>query len=110
MEWTGARYADKPTVEVLIEIDAPPERVWAIVSDIETARAELAARGVDVSAVFHAATPGAQFQTDGTSGRVSGPAPDHGSYGSFATFNDPDGNSWLLQEVTARLPIRTASS
>ena len=40
------------------------------------------------------------------SGRVSGPAPDHGSYGSFATFSDPDGNGWLLQEVTTRLPGR----
>jgi hypothetical protein len=56
--------------------------------------------------VFHAGTPGAQFQPDGTSGRASGPAPDHASYGSFATFSDPDGNGWLLQEVTARLPGR----
>src|SRR6202044_1030343 len=42
----------------------------------------------------------------GKRGRASGPAPDHASYGSFATFNDPDGNGWLLQEVTARLPGR----
>jgi hypothetical protein len=56
--------------------------------------------------VFHARTPGAQFQPDGSSGRVSGPAPDHASYRSFATFSDPDGNGWLLQEVTARLPGR----
>ena len=80
--------------------------LYLIVSDIEAARSELVAGGVEVSDVFHAGTPGAQFQPDGTSGRVSGPAPDHDSYGSFATFSDPDGNGWLLQEVTTRLPGR----
>ena len=80
--------------------------LYLIVSDIEAARDELAARGVEVSEVFHAGTPGAQFQPDGTSGRVSGPAPDHASYSSFATFSDPDGNGWLLQEITTRLPGR----
>jgi catechol 2,3-dioxygenase-like lactoylglutathione lyase family enzyme len=80
--------------------------LYLIVSDIEAAYDELTARGAQVSEVFHAGTPGAQFQPDGTSGRVSGPAPDHASYGSFATFSDPDGNGWLLQEVTARLPGR----
>ena len=77
-----------------------------IVSDIEAARGELVARGVDVSEVFYPGTPGAQFRSDDTSGRVSGPAPDHASYSSFATFSDPDGNGWLLQEVTTRLPGR----
>ena len=80
--------------------------LYLIVSDIEAARDELAARGAEVSEVFHAGTPGAQFQPDGTSGRVSGPAPDDGSYRSFATFSDPDGNGWLLQEITTRLPGR----
>jgi catechol 2,3-dioxygenase-like lactoylglutathione lyase family enzyme len=80
--------------------------LYLIVSDIEAARDELVARGVKVSEVFHAATPGAQFQPDGTSGRVRGPAPNHATYGSFATFNDPDGNGWLLQEITNRLPGR----
>jgi catechol 2,3-dioxygenase-like lactoylglutathione lyase family enzyme len=80
--------------------------LYLIVSDIEAARDELAARGVDVSDVFYPGTPGAQFQTDGTSARVNGPAPDHTSYGSFATFSDPDGNGWLLQEITTRLPGR----
>ena len=80
--------------------------LYLIVSEIEAARDELVARGVEVSEVFHPETPGAQFQPDGTSGRVSGPAPDHASYRSFVTFSDPDGNSWLLQEVTARLPGR----
>jgi catechol 2,3-dioxygenase-like lactoylglutathione lyase family enzyme len=79
---------------------------YLVVSDIEATRDALAARGVDVSAVFHPGTPGAQFRPDGTSGRVSAPAPDHASYSSFATFSDPDGNSWLLQEVTTRLPGR----
>jgi hypothetical protein len=56
--------------------------------------------------VFHPGAPGAQFQPDGTSDRVSGTAPEHASYSSFATFSDPDGNGWLLQEITARLPGR----
>ena len=80
--------------------------LYLIVSGIEAARDELVARGVKVSEVFHAATPGAQFQPDGSSGRVAGQAPDHGSYRSFATFSDPDGNGWLLQEITTRLPGR----
>ena len=84
--------------------------LYLIVSDIEAARDELAARGAEVSEVFHAGTPGAQFQPDGTSGRVSGPAPDDGSYRSFATFSDPDGNGWLLQEITTRLPGRVDSA
>ena len=80
--------------------------LYLIVSDIEAARAELVGRGAKVSEVFQASTPGAQFQPDGASGRVSAPAPDHASYRSFATFPDPDGNGWLLQEVTTRLPGR----
>ena len=82
------------------------ESLYLVVSDVEAARDALVACGAKVSDVFHAGTPGAQFQPDGTSGRVSGPAPAHATYGSFATFNDPDGNSWLLQEVTTRLPGR----
>ena len=74
------------------------------VADIEGARAELIDRGVDVSAVFHDA--GGVFHHAGTQGRVPGPAPDHQSYGSFASFSDPDGNGWLLQEITTRLPGR----
>jgi catechol 2,3-dioxygenase-like lactoylglutathione lyase family enzyme len=80
--------------------------LYLVVSDIEAARAELVERGVDVSEVFHAGKPGAQFQPNGRSGRVSGPAPNHATYRSFATFSDPDGNGWLLQEVTTRLPGR----
>src|ERR1700722_11395630 len=84
--------------------------LYLVVSDIEAARDELAARGVEVSEVFHAGSPGAQFQPDGKSGRIPGPAPDHATYGSFATFSDPDGNTWLLQEITRRLPGRVDSA
>ena len=80
--------------------------LYLIVSDIEAARDQLEARGVEVSEVFHAGTPGAQFQPDGTNGRINGAASGHASYRSFATFSDPDGNGWLLQEITARLPGR----
>jgi catechol 2,3-dioxygenase-like lactoylglutathione lyase family enzyme len=80
--------------------------LYLIVSDIGAARDELVARGAVVSEVFHVETPGAQFQPDGTSGRVAGPAPNRASYGSFATFSDPDGNGWIFQEVTTRLPGR----
>jgi catechol 2,3-dioxygenase-like lactoylglutathione lyase family enzyme len=72
--------------------------LYLVVSDIEAARAALVARGADVSEVFHRAGPGKP--------PVSGPHPQRGSYASFATFKDPDGNEWLLQEVTARLPGR----
>jgi len=82
---------------------------YLVVSDLEAAHNELVARGAAVSEVFHPTTPGAQFQSDGTSGRVGGPAPEHASYRSFATFSDPDGNGWLLQEIKSRLPGRGLS-
>jgi catechol 2,3-dioxygenase-like lactoylglutathione lyase family enzyme len=82
---------------------------YLIVADIAVARAQLAALGAEVSEVFHPQSPGAQFQ-DGASGRISGRASENASYGSFATFSDPDGNSWLLQEVTNRLPGRIDSN
>src|SRR6266404_7345926 len=84
--------------------------LYLIVSEIEAARDELVARGAAISEVFHAGTPGAQFQRDGTSGRLSGPAPDRASYRTFASFSDPDGNSWLLQEIKTRLPGRGLSN
>jgi catechol 2,3-dioxygenase-like lactoylglutathione lyase family enzyme len=80
--------------------------LYLIVPDVQAARAGLIARGVEVSEAFHEGTPGARFHRDGTAGRVSGPAPEHASYGSFASFRDPDGNGWLLQEITSRLPGR----
>jgi catechol 2,3-dioxygenase-like lactoylglutathione lyase family enzyme len=73
-------------------------RGYLVVSDIEAARAELVERGVDVSEVFHRTAVGESHQ--------SGPHPQRQTYSSYATFSDPDGNSWLLQEVTARLPGR----
>ncbi len=76
--------------------------LYLVVSDIEAARAELVARGADVSEVFHRAGPGQP--------PVSGPHPQRGSYASFATFSDPDGNEWLLQEVTTRFPGRIDSN
>jgi catechol 2,3-dioxygenase-like lactoylglutathione lyase family enzyme len=91
---------------------APPgsaQGLYLIVSDVSEACKDLVARGIEVSEVFHSGTPGAQFQIDG-SGRVSGPAPRHASYNSFATFRDPDGNGWLFQEVTTRLPGRGLSN
>jgi catechol 2,3-dioxygenase-like lactoylglutathione lyase family enzyme len=80
--------------------------LYLVVSDIDAARKALAARGVKISEVFHLGEPGAQFALDGSSGSVSGLAPGRASYGSYATFSDPDGNCWVLQEVTARLPGR----
>jgi catechol 2,3-dioxygenase-like lactoylglutathione lyase family enzyme len=71
---------------------------YLVVSDIVAARAELAGRGVAVSEVFHRVGPGTPA--------ISGPDPARRSYSSFATFSDPDGNSWLLQEVTTRFPGR----
>jgi catechol 2,3-dioxygenase-like lactoylglutathione lyase family enzyme len=79
------------------------QSLYLIVPDIEAAREELLARSVDVSEVFHEGAPGSRFHEPG---RVPGLAADRGSYNSFATFSDPDGNGWLLQEITARLPGR----
>jgi catechol 2,3-dioxygenase-like lactoylglutathione lyase family enzyme len=76
--------------------------LYLIVSDIGAARAELVGRGVDVSELFHRAGPGKP--------PVSGLDPERCSYASFATFSDPDGNSWLLQEIKTRLPGRGLSS
>ena len=72
------------------------QRTYLIVTDIETARDELVAAGIEVSGIFH-------FGPDGF---LSGPDPERGTYRSLATFSDPDGNSWLLQEITSRLPGR----
>jgi catechol 2,3-dioxygenase-like lactoylglutathione lyase family enzyme len=82
------------------------QSLYLVVPDIAAAREELVARGVNVSEVFHQGEPGAHFQPEGSSARLSGPSPSHTSYRSYATFRDPDGNSWLLQEVTTRAPGR----
>jgi catechol 2,3-dioxygenase-like lactoylglutathione lyase family enzyme len=86
---------------------APPgsfEGLQLTVYDIDEARADLLGRGVEVSESFHDVT--GVFHHAGTNGRVDGPAPEHADYGSFAAFSDPDGNGWLLQEITTRLPGR----
>lgn len=72
--------------------------LYLVVSDIEAARAELVAHGADVSEVTHRDGPGKP--------PIKGPHPERRSYSSFASFRDPDGNNWLIQEVTARLPGR----
>ncbi len=74
------------------------------VEDVDKARAELAERGVNVSEVYHDA--GGVFYHAGTDHRVPGPDPERRSYSSFASFTDPDGNGWVLQELTTRLPGR----
>jgi catechol 2,3-dioxygenase-like lactoylglutathione lyase family enzyme len=75
---------------------------YLVVSDIVAARAELVDRGVAVSEVFHRAGPGKP--------PINGVDPERHSYASFATFADPDGNGWLLQEITQRLPGRIDAS
>lgn len=79
--------------------EAPPgstKRLYLVVSDIEAARAALKAGGADVSEAYHL----------GQGGQISGPDPEHRTYGTYAAFTDPDGNGWLLQEITSRLPGR----
>ena len=79
------------------------QNLYLVVSDIEAARKELVSLGAEVSEIFHFAAGPAPF-----GGRVSGPASDHATYDSYATFRDPDGNGWLLQEITNRFPGRVA--
>lgn len=82
--------------------ETPPgsaQGLYLIVSDIEAAREELAGKGAEVGETFHR-TP---------DGQAAGPAPDRATYNSLAAFRDPDGNGWLLQEVTSRLPGRVDS-
>jgi catechol 2,3-dioxygenase-like lactoylglutathione lyase family enzyme len=83
--------------------------LYLIVSDIEAARAELISRGVEISEVFH--EPGGGYAGADEPYlfgrlRVSGADPEHRSYRSFASFSDPDGNGWLFQEITTRVPGR----
>jgi len=80
------------------------EGLQLTVADIEATRAELKERGIEVSEVFHDA--GGIFHHIGTANRVIGLAPEHADYGSFASFADPDGNGWLLQEINTRAPGR----
>ena len=78
------------------------QNLFLVVSDIQSASGELKDRGIDVSEIFHFAG----FDRVDPAARLSGPAPERRSYGSFVSLSDPDGNGWLLQEVTTRLPGR----
>jgi catechol 2,3-dioxygenase-like lactoylglutathione lyase family enzyme len=73
---------------------------YLVVADLRQARQDLLGRGVEVSEIYH------NVYDSGEQQRVDGPSPDGRSYASFATFSDPDGNSWTLQQVTERLPGR----
>jgi hypothetical protein len=81
------------------------QNLYLVVSDIQAARDELTGCGVNVSEVIHYEGGPAHFGHE-----VSGPAPEHRSYASFASFSDPDGNVWLLQEITTRLSGRVDSA
>jgi catechol 2,3-dioxygenase-like lactoylglutathione lyase family enzyme len=85
---------------------APPgsaTNTYLIVEDVQGVRDALAARGVAVSDVFHEGSLGDRFHADA---RIAGAAPERATYSSFASFSDPDGNTWLLQEISTRLPGR----
>ena len=77
--------------------------IYLVVPDVQAAREAVAARGVAISEVFHERSLGDRFHPGN---RVAGLAADRATYGSFASFSDPDGNTWLLQEITTRLPGR----
>jgi hypothetical protein len=98
-----------PSASVTAATPGSAQGLYLIVSDIEAAREELLGRGVKISEVFHdAGDVHAGTDEPCLFGRlrVSGPDPEHSSYRSFASFRDPDGNGWLFQEVTTRLPGR----
>ncbi len=75
-----------------------------VVDDLDAARADLVGRGIDVSEIWH--DVGGVFHHGGTDGRLPGPDPQGRSYSSFASFSDPDGNTWFIQEIKTRLPGR----
>jgi catechol 2,3-dioxygenase-like lactoylglutathione lyase family enzyme len=88
-------------------ITTPPgsaQALYLVVDNVEAARNEIAGRGVEISEVFHEAKGG--IPRADTKGRTPGLAPERATYSSFATFNDPDGNGWVLQEITERYPGR----
>jgi catechol 2,3-dioxygenase-like lactoylglutathione lyase family enzyme len=87
---------------------APPgsgQGLHLVVTDIEAARDQLQASGVETTEVYHCES-GYACRYPGHDGRVDGPHPERGTYGSFVSFDDPDGNGWILQEVTTRFPGR----
>jgi catechol 2,3-dioxygenase-like lactoylglutathione lyase family enzyme len=91
-------------IGVTAAVPGSVEGLQLSVYDIAEARADLTERGVDVSEPFHDVT--GIFHHAGTEGRLDGTAPERADYGSFASFTDPDGNGWLLQEIKTRLPGR----
>ena len=97
---------------VTAAVPGSSQGLYLIVSDLEATRAELLRRGVEVSEIFH--NEGVYAGTDDAylfgRVRVSGSDPEHRSYRSFASFDDPDGNGWLFQELTTRLPGRIDSA
>lgn len=80
------------------------QNLHLIVSDIVAVQKDLDGRSIDISEVWHDAD--GLFHQPGGRNRVSGPSPERAGYGSFASFNDPDGNGWFLQEVVTRAPGR----
>ncbi|MFF8867757.1 VOC family protein [Streptomyces sp. NPDC015139] len=88
--------------------------LYLVVTDIEEARADLVGRGIEVSEVFHddkgvffhGHDAGEVVHNSRGQERITGPHPERASYGSYATFSDPDGNGWVLQEITQRFPGR----
>jgi catechol 2,3-dioxygenase-like lactoylglutathione lyase family enzyme len=91
-------------MSVTLQAPGSAQGLHLIVNDIDAAQDELKRRGAHPSEVFHDA--GGVFHHAGADARVAGPDPDRHSYGSFLSFSDPDGNGWILQEVTTRLPGR----
>jgi catechol 2,3-dioxygenase-like lactoylglutathione lyase family enzyme len=89
---------------VTVAVPGSIQDLMLVVQDIEAAREELLGQGVDVSDLFH--DSGGLFHRAGTQGRVPGRDPQGRSYCTWASFRDPDGNGWMLQEVTTRLPGR----
>jgi catechol 2,3-dioxygenase-like lactoylglutathione lyase family enzyme len=91
---------------VTTAVPGSAQGLFLVVDDVEEARAALIRNGADVTEAFHFDGP---FRVTGTTGRVPGPDPQRNSYRTWASFSDPDGNGWLLQEVTTRLPGRGLS-
>jgi len=118
-EWRGVQFTPPGSgCSVIFGKNVTPaapgsaQGLYLAVSDIESARKELLRRGIEVSELFHGGKVHSGSDEPYLFGRMrsSGPDPEHNSYSSFASFHDPDGNGWLLQEITARLPGRGVSN
>ena len=111
-DWRGVQFTPPGSGCSVTAAPGSARGLYLAVSDIEAARKDLLRRGVEVSEVFHGSNVHTGTDEPYLFGRlrVSGPDPAHTSYSSFASFHDPDGNAWLLQEVTTRLPGRGVSN